>query len=115
MRVLFVIRPCGSGGAEDSDRRNSVTGRPCRNRVPGAGAGCGGRLPKDSGPPPRVLTALQDKVYRHLSIHFHRLAIEVVRLISPLADRFDCTWDQHGVAAEGLQTLDRAVLADDRL
>src|SRR5712671_449009 len=55
------------------------------------------------------------ELHRDGGVHFHRLAIQDVRLVSPLLHRFHRVVYQHGMAADHLQAFNRPLFADYRL
>ena len=55
------------------------------------------------------------ELHRDGGVHFHRLTIQDVRLVSPLPYRLYRVVDQHGMTADHLQTFNRPLFADHRL
>src|SRR5215469_7444256 len=49
---------------------------------------------------------------RDVRVDFYRLAIENRRPVAPLADGFERRLDEHGIAADNFERLDRAVRCD---
>src|SRR5216684_6637735 len=58
------------------------------------------------------LASGQGEVHHYFRIHFDRLAIQQIWLVSPLLHRIDGGWSQHGMPAHQGQTLDDTILAD---
>jgi hypothetical protein len=61
------------------------------------------------------LSTSQHKVHRDLRFHLHGLAVQHVRTVAPLPDRFDGRRRQHGMAAHDPQVLDAAIFTNNRL
>src|SRR5208283_6081562 len=62
-----------------------------------------------------LLTTSEREVDVNLRVNLHGIAVEVVRLVAPLLYSLDCCLGQHGMAAQDMKILHRAIFADHRL
>jgi hypothetical protein len=63
----------------------------------------------------RQPTSLKLEIYCYLGFHCHRLSIQKIGFVLPFLYSIDRRLRQHGMPANQLQVLNRAIFADFRL
>src|SRR5579872_4632509 len=86
-----------------------------RGPIPATVAGGKGRATLATSNSRSALASSQSEVHLNFCVHFHRFAIQKIRLIFPLLYGIDGRRSQHWMPADQSKVFDGSVFADDRV